>query len=247
MKADPAIQLRLLDVQALDSALDRLAERRRSLPEVAEVDALSGRLSGLRDDIVRADTEVSDIARAQARLEDEVEMVRSRAERDRGRLNSGQISSPKELANLQAEVASLSRRQSTLEDDLLEVMETRELADGRVAQVRKEADQVSAQCDEVTGRRDAAFTEIDTEAAAARAEREILAPDLPAALLTLYDRIRSTSGGVGAAALVRHRCQGCHLELSGADLREVAAAAPDEVVRCEECRRILVRTKESGL
>jgi len=27
----------------------------------------------------------------------------------------------------------------------------------------------------------------------------------------------------------------------------VRSAAPDEVVRCDECRRILVRTAESGL
>ncbi len=247
MKADPWIQLRLLNLQALDSALDRLAERRRSLPEVAATEVLSERLTDLGDDAVRAETEVSDIARVQSRLEDEVEMVRARAQRDRNRLESGQISSPRELANLQAEVTSLTRRQTALEDDLLDVMEKREVADGRAGELRKEADQIGAERDEVAARRDAAFAQIDTEAAAHRAERTTVAPTLPGPLLTLYDRIRSTSGGVGAAALVRHRCQGCHLELSGADLREVAAAPVDEVVRCEECRRILVRTAESGL
>ena len=64
---------------------------------------------------------------------------------------------------------------------------------------------------------------------------------------------RSTTGfalppsGVGAAALLRRRCQGCHLELSGADLMAVREAADDEVLRCEECGRILVRTDDSGL
>ncbi|MGF7239350.1 MAG: zinc ribbon domain-containing protein [Frankia sp.] len=247
MKADPWIQLRLLNLQALDSAIERLGERRRSLPEVAATEALSERLTALRDDVVRAETEVSDIARVQSRLENEVEMVRTRAARDRTRLESGQISSPKELANLQSEVTSLTRRQTSLEDDLLEVMENREVADARAGELRKEADQVGAERDEVAARRDAAFAEIDTEAAAHRAERATVAPTLPDPLIALYDRIRATSGGVGAAALVRHRCEGCHLELSGADLRALAAAPVDEVVRCEECRRILVRTAESGL
>ena len=74
-----------------------------------------------------------------------------------------------------------------------------------------------------------------------------LAADLPADLVTLYDKIRESSGGLGAALLRSGRCGGCRLELYGADLARVKAAAPDEVVRCEECRRIMVRTAESGL
>lgn len=247
MKADPATQLRLLDLQSLDSTLDRLAQRRASLPELAEIAAFDERLAALNDDVIRAETEVSDVARAQARLEDEVELVRNRAARDRKRLDSGQISSPKDLANLEAEIASLARRQSSLEDDLLEVMETRETHESTVAGLRKEVEQVTAERDEAVGRRDAAFAEIDAEAERTRAAREATAPEIPSDLGALYDRIRASSGGVGAAALVRRRCQGCHLELSGADLRAVAAAPSDEVVRCEECRRILVRTAESGL
>ena len=96
-------------------------------------------------------------------------------------------------------------------------------------------------------RRDVALRELDATAVAAREGRDAVAATLPPDLLTLYDKIRASSGGVGAAGLVRRRCQGCHLELSGTDLRAAAAAAPDEILRCEECRRILVRTPDSGL
>ena len=61
-----------------------------------------------------------------------------------------------------------------------------------------------------------------------------------------YERLR-TQHGVGAAALRAGRCEGCHLSLNTVDLARIRAAAPDEVLRCEECRRILVRTPESGL
>nr|MDT0666854.1 C4-type zinc ribbon domain-containing protein [Micromonospora sp. DSM 115978] len=96
-------------------------------------------------------------------------------------------------------------------------------------------------------RRDEALAALDAEAAARRTERDALVPKLPAPVVTLYERVRAQSSGVGAAALVRRRCQGCHLELSGGDLRAVAAAPADEIVRCEECRRILIRTPDSGL
>ena len=66
-------------------------------------------------------------------------------------------------------------------------------------------------------------------------------------LLALYDRIRASSGGVGAAALQHGRCEGCRLSLSPVALNAIRAAAPDAVLRCEECSRILVRVPDSGL
>jgi predicted nucleic acid-binding Zn-ribbon protein len=99
---------------------------------------------------------------------------------------------------------------------------------------------------EVAARRDAAFSEIDEQATKASDQRASIAADVPADLLALYDQIRRTKG-VGAAVLRAGRCEGCHLSLNAADLNVIRAAAPDEVVRCEECMRILVRTPESGL
>ncbi|MBL7498506.1 hypothetical protein I6A84_19035 [Frankia sp. CNm7] len=247
MKADPATQLRLLDLQAVDSNLDRLAVRRRDLPELAVIAEHTKTVDSLKADIVRVETEISDLARAQRKLDDEIDLVRARADRDRRRVDSGQVSGVRELENLQSELASLARRQGVLEDEALEKMEAVETLDGRLAALAAERDRVQAEVDVAAARRDEAFAEIDAQAAERRRERERLAPGLPAPLVTLYEKIRSTSNGVGAARLVRRRCEGCHLELSGADLREVAAAAADEVVRCEECRRILVRTAESGL
>ncbi|WP_242418199.1 zinc ribbon domain-containing protein, partial [Frankia sp. CpI1-P] len=177
----------------------------------------------------------------------EIELVRTRSARDSQRLESGAVTNSRELENLQAELASLARRQGVLEDDALEKMEAVEGLEGQLAALSQRRADLQAEIDAATIARDKAYAEIDTETARLRQDREALAPRLPEALVTLYERIRASSGGVGAAPLLRRRCQGCHLELSGGDLRAVAAAPVDEVVRCEECRRILVRTPESGL
>jgi predicted nucleic acid-binding Zn-ribbon protein len=247
MKADHATQLRLLDLQAVDSGLDRLAARRRGLPELAVIAEREQVIASLQDDLVRVQTEISDLSRVQRKLDDEIELVRARADRNRNRVEGGRGGSPRELENLQAELASLARRQGVLEDEALEKMEAAEALDDRLTKLTAERDRVAVDLADALGRRDEAFTEIDAQAAEQRLTRDTLAPLLPVPLVTLYERIRTSSGGVGAAALVRRRCEGCHLELSGGDLREVAAAAADEIVRCEECRRILVRTAESGL
>ncbi|MGP3979657.1 zinc ribbon domain-containing protein [Streptomyces sp. KR80] len=247
MNAASADQIRLLDVQALDLRLTQLAHKRRSLPEHAELDTLNADLAQLRDLLVAAQTEESDTAREQTKAEQDVDQVRQRAARDQHRLDSGAVTSPKDLENLQHEIASLAKRQGDLEDIVLEVMERRESVQERVGELTERVGSVEAKVSDATGRRDAAQQEIDGEVAAVTKEREVVAAAVPADLMKLYEKLRGQQGGVGAARLYQRRCEGCRQELAITELNEVRAAAPDEVVRCENCRRILVRTPESGL
>jgi predicted nucleic acid-binding Zn-ribbon protein len=246
VKADPAVQQRLLHLQGLDAALARLEHRRRTLPELAVIEAADGRLAELRDAVVRAETEVGDLDRDLRRLENDVEQVRARSDRDRQRMQSGAVPA-RELESLQHEVESLARRQSDLEDAELEVMERREEAESRAAALRSEVDKLTAERDAAAAARDTGWAGIDTEAADDTTARATVAAELPGDLLALYEKVRAASGGVGAAELRHRRCEGCRLELAGSELRAARAAAPDEVLRCENCRRILVRTAESGL
>ncbi|WP_371674562.1 zinc ribbon domain-containing protein [Streptomyces sp. NBC_00289] len=247
MNAEPADQIRLLDVQALDVRLQQLAHKRRSLPEHAEIDSLTKDLTQLRDLLVAAQTEESDTAREQTKAEQDVDQVRQRAARDQQRLDSGAVSSPKDLENLQREIASLAKRQGDLEDVVLEVMERRESAQERAAELTERVGSVQGRIDDATARRDAAFESLDGEAASVTKEREVIAAVIPADLLKLYEKLRAQQGGVGAAKLYQRSCQGCRQELAITDFNEIRSAPRDKVVRCENCGRILVRTSESGL
>lgn len=247
MNAAPDDQLRLLDVQDLDSTLDRLEHRRVTLPEHAEIKVLEERRSAIADDVVRAETEDSDLGREQTKVDIDVEQVRARMARDQQRLDSGQVGSPKELENLQSEIESLHRRQTELEDAELDVMEQRELVQATLKALQGELSTVETGLTDAAGRRDATLAEIAAEAEKTAAQRAEVATTLPGELLTLYTKLRESSGGVGAAALRRGRCEGCHLQLNTTDLNRLRDADPEEVVRCEECRRILVRTADSGL
>ncbi|MFJ8080836.1 zinc ribbon domain-containing protein [Streptomyces sp. NPDC096205] len=247
MNAAPADQIRLLDVQDLDVRLQQLAHKRRSLPEHAEIESLTKDLTQLRDLLVAAQTEESDTSREQTKAEQDVDQVRQRAARDQKRLDSGAVGSPKDLENLQREIASLAKRQGDLEDVVLEVMERRESAQERVAELTERVSSVQSKIDDATARRDAAFESLDGEAASVTKEREVVAGTIPADLLKLYDKLREQQGGIGAAKLYARTCQGCRQELAITELNEIRKAPSDTVVRCENCRRILVRTAESGL
>ncbi|MEU0992055.1 C4-type zinc ribbon domain-containing protein [Streptomyces sp. NPDC005953] len=247
MNAAPADQIRLLDVQALDVRLSQLAHKRQSLPEHAEIDSLTKDVTQLRDLLVAAQTQESDTAREQTKAEQDVDQVRQRAVRDQQRLDSGAVSSPKDLESLQREIVSLAKRQGDLEDIVLDVMERREAAQERVKELTERVASVQAKADLATARRDSATQELDDEAAAATKERETISAVVPADLLKLYEKLRVQQGGVGAARLFQRRCEGCQLELNITEVNEVRAAPRDTVLRCENCRRILVRTQESGL
>jgi uncharacterized protein len=247
VKASPEAQLRLLELAELDAELTRVEHRRRGLPEHAELDGLERRDRELRDELATLQALEGDLKREQAKAEADVEQVRSRIDRDRTRLDNGQVSSPRELENLQSEVQSLHRRQSDLEEIVLDVMERRESVETRQREGTAELGSLGTEIEQVTARRDASLADLAEQTGKAADRRASVVADEPVDLVELYERLRVQHGGVGAAALRRGQCQGCHLTLNTVDINAIRAAAEDEVMRCEECRRILVRTSESGL
>ena len=247
MIAEPAVQLRLLDLQALDSRLDQIEHRRRSLPQLGTIADLESRLAALRDRIVAGETEVDDLERGLAKAESDVDQVRSRAAKDQELLDSGRVSSARELENLQHEIASLARRQGDLEESELDVMERLEDARRALGTLTTERDALRAELDRTVAERDEAWSAGDRDRDWVSGERAKVLGEIPADLLALYVKLRADHDGVGAAALHQRRCEGCRMELTPTDIGRIRDAAPDEVLRCEECRRILVRTPESGL
>lgn len=246
MKAAPEAQRRLLDLQAVDTALQQLAHRRDRLPQLAALATIAREIAHLDDERIKAQVGVDDIDRDIARLERDIEQVRTRADKDRARLDAGG-GPARELEALQHELASLARRQSELEDNELEFMEQREAAQAAVDTAVGRLGEARDQRITLERERDEALAEIDAEARHQTGARAPLVAELPDDLVDLYDKIRVDSGGVGAALLRAGRCGGCRLDLSGGERARVRAAPPDEVVQCDECRRIMVRTAESGL
>jgi predicted nucleic acid-binding Zn-ribbon protein len=247
VKASPEAQLRLLELADIDAELTRIEHRRRGLPEHAELARLEAKDDELRDSIAALTAQNSDLKREQAKAEADVEQVRARIDRDRQRLDTGIVNSPRELENLQSEVQSLNRRQSDLEEVVLDVMERLETAQSALTSATSERDQLGTELVTVTAARDTALAELGEQSVKAGDRRVEVATSIPADLLDLYDKLRVQHGGVGATALRLRRCQGCNLTMNTVDLNAIRAAPADEVLRCEECRRILVRTADSGL
>lgn len=247
LNIDPFIQIRLLDLQKVDSEMDRNAHRMRTLPEAVTASSLHEQVLSLDDEIAGAQAALFDLRREQSRADADVELVRQRVEKDQQLLNSGSINDPKQLENLQHELGSLGRRQADLEDVEIEIMERVENAEHALAALVTRRDGLASDSAAANEARDVAAAALAAERTELASERALMAGEVPADLLKLYEKLRADQGGVGAAALHRGRCEGCHMELTAVDINRIREAPSNELLRCEECRRILIRTAESGL
>ena len=236
MKAAPTAQKRLLDLAQVDAELSRLAHRRRALPENAELTTAEDRVRAGKDTLVEAETAAGDLDRDITRLERDIDGVRARTQRDQ-QLLAGGIGA-KQAQDLQHELETLARRQSNLEDEQLEVMEQREALSGNLDHARRVLAEAEGELSAVTERRG--------PGSGPPRDRAAILPDLPEDLLAVYEQ-RRAQGRVGAGLLRERRCGACRLELDRTFLGRIKAAPADEVVYCEECDAILVRTGESGL
>ena len=162
-------------------------------------------------------------------------------------MDQGLVTNPKDLERMTHELTTLERRISDLEDAEIEVMERLEEAEGALAATTAQLTSTDEQLAAATVARDERSTEINESLSSVQAERATAVQGLPADLMGLYDRLRASKQGIAAAALRARQCGGCRLTLNPSDLAVIAKAPVDEVVRCEECSRILVRTAESGL
>lgn len=241
MIADPVAQRRLLDLQELDTQLAQARHRRQTLPEHTEAADAKSRYDQLVDALTAAQTQLADITGEQTRLERDIAPVRERLAKSQATVDGGTVSDGKTLSALLEDIERMKQRISDLEDQELEVMERVENA--TVERDRIAAEQVKAMSilREVVGRRGAKLAEVDAEIAQMETARATVAADIPTDLLATYEKIAPRHNGVGVGFLEGRRCSGCRLEANPSDYAAYLAAAPEMVLRCAECDRLLVR------
>jgi len=244
LKADPAAQATLLDLQAIDTRLAQLAHRAKTLPQRAALATLDAEAESLRARRVEQTGLLEDARAELGRVESDVALVETRMARDRARLQSS--SSVKDVAGLESELVGLRRRLGDLEDVQLSVMERVEEFETASAAATAEAADLERRTSDVRTERDAAMSEIDAGRTAASADRAALVGGLPAELVALYERQRARYG-FGASLLRGGVSSASGVRLLENELAVVRAAAPDDVLICPDSQAVLVRTAESGL
>lgn len=242
MKSSPEEQERVMTLQTLDTSLTQLAHKEKTLSVIQALEILTISHNSTRDLIIAAETEKADIKHELSKSEIDVEQVVTRIEKDEKRMASG-TASPKELEQMQHELASLNKRRSELEEIELEVMVRVDGIDDRIKSLSVERDQFKLKMAELDAQKTKELTDIAEAVSSANGQRADIAAKISAEVVELYEKIKKTGAGIGAARLIEGKCDGCHLSINAVELSKIKEMAADEIVRCEECRRILVRPK----
>jgi predicted nucleic acid-binding Zn-ribbon protein len=245
MKVDAGVQRLLLDLADSDAEINRLEHRRKNLPEDTEIAEQDKAIDDARDDLGRAEISAEDLSREYRRIESEVTGMTNREAKDSKLLTAGGLA-PKALSELQHELAGLGRRRAVLEDELLTLMEQQEAVEAERSRAAATISHLEEKVADARTRRDKSLATIDEDLARVREKRDSLAAEIDTDLLAVYDKQRA-NGRIGAGLLRARRCGACRMELDRGTIASISAALSDEVIRCEECGAILVRTAASGI
>ena len=240
MQASTEQQGLILELQLLDNEIMQANTKLKSLPEIEQLLHIEKRVTAANDELSVVKSESDQIALELRRGEVDVETVTDRIKKDEARLSSGNAT-PKELEQLQHEVETLKKRQESLEEIELEIMIRNDAVITRSNTLSTDLASLQTLKDEISGRLQSATNEINKVIADKNTARSAVAGKIEKALLDLYEKIRGNGGGVGAAALVGNKCNGCNLAINAVEMERIKSLAKDELLRCEECRRILVR------
>jgi uncharacterized protein len=229
---------RLLTLQETDTAIDRLTGRRRLLEAGGALGSVRGDADSAERTFGELSLQLDVMSRDQLKFEHEIDSMTQKIAAEEKRLFDGSIANAKELGSIQHEVDNLRRRRTDREDELLALLEQREALDARIAEAEALTVALRSRVDETTATAADELREVEAELAGRIAERAELASGLDPELVELYDDLRRTKKGIGAAALVDGVCQGCHEQLSSVEVDRLKRT--DGIKRCEHCRRILV-------
>lgn len=226
----------LLDLQAVDSDIDRLLDRRAGLPELQAYRAADGELTTVEAALATTDARLGEIEVASSKSDGELGLEEDKAHREEQRLYAGGLSA-RDAEHLRAEVEMLRRRISEREDAILALLEEREGLEAKKAELEADRDAIAAEKGRIEAVVTASWHEIDAEVARLEERKAGIVPLISPDLIELYEKIRPSKEGVGVARLGEGVCGGCHLTLSAAEQVDAGRQFPP---RCIHCRRILV-------
>jgi predicted nucleic acid-binding Zn-ribbon protein len=233
---DPARPL--LELQELDTAIDRLGTRRRGLESGEDLAAARAEANEAERVVGELRLRLDELARDQQRFEHEIDSMDQKATAEERRLYDGSVANARELESIRHEVENLARRRGDREDEVLAVMQLREDVEKEERAASERSDALRAKVDEVEGAATEELERVTDELAERRRAREQVAASIDPELVELYEDLRPQKKGVAVAELIDGVCQGCHEQLSAVYLDRLKREPGPK--RCEHCRRILV-------
>jgi predicted nucleic acid-binding Zn-ribbon protein len=225
---------KLFRLQQVDSQLDQVKSR---LNEIEQLLANNDVINEANKTVQDAKSAQELAQRELRKAEDQVKGVQAKLKENQDTLYGGKVKNPKELQDLQLEADSLNRHVRSLEEIELEKMVALEERQSAVELANKSLEAALAQQGVEQRTLGSEQNTLSSEAARLEEERSADLSNVPGEDLKIYESLRKSKGGLAVAKVQNKTCGACGAELS-ASLAQ-AARSPNELARCDNCKRIL--------
>ena len=227
----------ILELQAADTMADQLQHRRDNLPEREQLQAAKNALVRWNEARMVTRRQIDELA---VTIEKD-EAAAAEIDKHLDRLNAQMktVIAPREAEALQHEMATLKQRRNDLDDEELAALEEQARLDDELAELQAQEDVLTATYLAADKETNEAESDIDGELARIETRLASLRDAVEKKALKRYDRLREQHM-VAAATLSGSRCDGCHLDLSAAEVDIVRdEAAAGGLADCPQCGRLL--------
>jgi uncharacterized protein len=232
---DYTVQLpRLFELQQVDAAIDSRLGFLHGLDDGSGADSRAAAEHTRLDELAAAHKAL------EAALRDR-ELRLKGAEEERAAKHKqaygGSVHDPRQLAALEKKLEELGRLKSKLEDESLGLMDEIEASAAALGKQQKLVQDLEQKSGATHQSHDSETKRLKHELRDLKARREALVAELDPQLLASYDSIAQKTGSTAVAAVKWGSCTGCKTTIPSTYAPRLRAV--DQVVRCENCRRIL--------
>ncbi len=227
----------ILELQAADTMADQLRHRREHLPEREQLQAAKNELVRWNEARMVTRKRVEELGATIEQAERDAHDIDTKLERLNQQMKT--VIAAREAEALQHEIAGLREQRSQIDDVELNALEEQSIADDKLQGLLAQEGALTETYIAADKEASSAESDIDGELARIATRLETLRAAVDKKILRRYDRLREQHL-IAAATLSGSRCEGCHLDLSAAEVDTVKDnVAKGGLADCPQCGRLL--------
>ena len=215
----------LLDPQDVDLEIDRPLDHRQNHPELERYKEANAARVEAEQMASELTDELKPLSLDLDKAEGELEITEIKLSETETRLYSGGMNA-RETENKRLEVQQLKTRTENMEETVLELLDSKEELEARLAEAQGSVDSTKTVEQDLESAIGQAWKEIDLSVGRFEARKSEIVGAIPEDLLARYEKLRRNKEGVAVGRLEHGQCGGCHRALSTPEQIEARRSVP---------------------
>ncbi len=222
----------LLEIQEKDMKMIRLMRVKKD--RINELDQISSLRKELHQQVSDKETEIGELGKTIATLEQKVQEVTAKVKRLESQQNN--IKKVDEYNALTQEITASEREKTATEQKLSDLVDKRVAEEEILTKIKESLANSEASSLALQHEIESSVRIINQEGSTLKSEREALAKAADEELLRIYERLLRNKKDRVIVPIENRTCSGCHIVLTAQ--HENIVRKGDNLVFCEHCSRI---------